>query len=204
MARLEEARALADSWHRGQTRKGSDIPYVDHVLAVSALVREHGGTEDEAIAGLLHDALEDAPDQGEAERRRGDILRAFGRVVLSIVEACTDAAPAERTTERALEGEGRVVAHRTRKARYVAHLSDASGSVLLVSAADKVHNAGAIVRDLRAVGPEVFDRFSGKRAGTLWYYGALLAALEARVGDEPRIATLVRELGQLVGEMRER
>jgi hypothetical protein len=179
--RSDEALDLAHAWHRDQKRKGTQIPYVGHLLAVSALVLEHGGTEEEAVAGLLHDALEDAPAQEEAIARRGEIRHRFGEGVLSIVEACMDAEPAGKARERTLEPEAKTVAYRARKTRYVEHLAEAPGSVLLVAAADKVHNAGAIVRDL-----------------TLWYYRAVLAGLEARVGEEPRIAGLVRELGRLV------
>jgi len=201
--RYEEALRLAHAWHRGQTRKGTDIPYVEHILAVSALVREHGGSENEAIAALLHDALEDAPDQDEADRRREEMLRRFGAAVLSTVEACTDAEPAAKAPEKDLDDEGRCEAWLARKKRYVDHLGGASGSALLVASADKVHNAGTIVQHLHAIGPRVFERFNAKREGTLWYYRTVLAALEAKVGDEPRIAALVRELGPLVREMQE-
>ena len=172
-----------------------------HLLAVSALVLEHGGTEDEAIAALLHDALEDAPDQEEADRRREEIRQRFGEGVLGIVEACTDAEPAEKQRERTPDETLRMERWRARKARYLGHLRDAPGPVVLVCAADKVHNAAAIVRDLRAVGASVFDRFTAKRDGTLWYYEQVLAALEKRVGEEPRIAALVWELSRLVEEM---
>ena len=201
--RYDEALDLAHAWHRGQKRKGTEVPYVSHLLAVSALVLEHGGTEEEAVAGLLHDALEDAPSQEEADARRGEIRYRFGEGVLSIVEACTDAEPLGKTRERALDEDGRRAAWRTRKENYVAHLAHVRGSVVLVAAADKVHNAGAIVRDVRALGPGVFDRFVGRQDGTLWYYGEVLTALEARVADEPRIAPLIRELTRLVGEMGE-
>jgi (p)ppGpp synthase/HD superfamily hydrolase len=201
--RYQEAVELAHAWHRGQTRKGTDIPYVEHVLAVSALVREHGGSEDEAIAALLHDALEDAPDQPEADRRREEMLRRFGAAVLSTVEACTDADPAAKAGEKDLDDEGRSAAWLVRKKRYVDHLGGAARSALLVASADKVHNAGTIVQHLHAVGPRVFERFNAKREGTLWYYRTVLAALEAKVGDEPRIAGLVRELEPLVAEMSE-
>lgn len=201
--RYDDALRLAHQWHRGQKRKGTEVPYVAHLLAVSALVLEDGGTEDEAIAGLLHDALEDAPNQEEADARRGEIRHRFGEAVLAVVEACTDAEPLSKGAERELDGDARREAWRGRKARYVEHLGHVPGAVLLVAAADKVHNAGAIVRDVRTGGPAVFDRFVGKRDGTLWYYRQVLAALEARVGDEPRIAALVLELGRWVGEMGE-
>ena len=199
--RFDEALDLAHAWHRSQKRKGTEIPYVGHLLGVSALVLEHGGTEDEAIAGLLHDALEDAPDQEEADYRRGEIRHRFGDAVLAIVEACTDAEPDERQRARVPDPGERLAKWRARKARYIEHVRAAPGAALLVSAADKVHNARAIVRDLGAVGRAVFERFTGKRDGTLWYYRELSAALNGRVADEPRIANLVRELARLVEEM---
>jgi (p)ppGpp synthase/HD superfamily hydrolase len=199
--RYDDALVLAHSWHRTQGRKGTGTPYVAHLLSVSALVLEHGGTEDEAVAGLLHDALEDAKDQQEADARRDKIRHRFGQGVLDVVEACTDAEPRAKQAEAKLQGDGRRKQWKVRKTGYIDHLARATASVLLVSAADKVHNASAIVRDLTADGPEVFSRFVGRREGTLWYYGTVLRALESRAGDEPRIEGLVRELGRLVSEM---
>jgi len=167
--RYDEALDLAHAWHRDQKRKGTGIPYVAHLLAVSALVLEHEGTEEEAIAGLLHDALEDAPDQEEADRRRCEIRRRFGESVLSIVEACTDAEPSAKALERSLEPGAKRAAYQDRKSRYIEHLPAADRSARLVAAADKVHNAGAIVRDLHAIGLAVFERFMAKRELTLWY-----------------------------------
>ena len=200
-ARYDDALLLAHQWHRDQKRKGTQVPYMAHLMTVSGLVLEHGGTEDEAIAGLLHDALEDAPNQEEADHRRGEIRHRFGAEVLAIVEACTDAEPFGKDAERKLDEEGRREAWMTRKQAYVAQLGVVGGSVLLVAGADKLHNARAIVRDVAAHGPGVFDRFVGRRDGTVWYYRAVLAALEARVGDEERIGPLVRELGRVVGGM---
>lgn len=198
--RFDDALDLAHAWHRDQKRKGTEVPYVGHLLAVSALVLEHEGTEDEAIAALLHDGLEDAPSQDEADTRRAAIRTRFGDAVLAIVEACTDAEPAEKRRERGPDEE-RLATWRARKRRYIEHLRAASRSALLVSASDKVHNARAIVRDLGMVGPAVFDRFTGKRDGTLWYYRELCAVLSARLGDEPRIENLARELARLVTEL---
>ena len=199
--RFDEALRLAHEWHREQIRKGTGIPYVAHLLAVSALVLEHGGTEEEAIAGLLHDALEDAPKQEDAIQRRAAIRQEFGDRVLAIVEACTDADPDGKGAEKRLDEDGRREAWMARKAAYVAHLGEVGSSVLLVAGADKLHNARAIVRDVEEHGPVVWERFVGERQRTIWYYQEVLRALEARVREEPRLGPLVRDLGRVVRRM---
>lgn len=200
-SRYAEALALAQRWHLTQLRKGTEIPYIKHLEALADLVAQHGGTEDERIAGLLHDSLKDAPTQEEAERRRGEIRARFGDGVLAVVEACTDAEPEARGAERALESTARFEGWMDRKWRYVEHLRTAAPSVLLVAAADKVHNADAIVKDPGTVGRAVFHRFKGERHGTLWYYRSLWAMLALRAEDEPRIGGLVGELEVLAREM---
>jgi (p)ppGpp synthase/HD superfamily hydrolase len=187
--------------HGRQTRKGTTIPYIQHLLGVASLVLEHGGDEDQAIAGLLHDVLEDG---GEAHAAAiGD---RFGARVLAIVHGCTDGTA---------EGKAAVTdpgARRRdwlrRKQAYLNHLAHASDEMLLVSGCDKLHNARAIVADLERpdVGRSVFDRFTGGRDGTLTYYrllgdlftqrGAAMApALEREIehmdvlaGGQPRAA----------------
>ena len=184
------ARALvfATELHAAQPRKETDIPYISHLIAVAGIVLENGGNRDHAIAGLLHDAIEDCPEDypGGVAGLRRDIDREFGPAVLAIVEGCTDAETNPKPPWR------------ERKERYVAHLEYVPDDVLLVSCADKLHNARAIVADLRVVGTAVFDRFSGGRDGTLWYYEAL-AEVFGRRG--PR--DLAAELGRIVGTMRE-
>ena len=159
--RVEEAMLLASRWHRGQTRKGTDVPYLFHLLAVAALVAENGGDEDQVVAALLHDAIEDAG--GDAARE--EIRRRFGADVASIVDGCTDADTVPKPPWR------------SRKERFVAGLADASPRVRLVVAADKLHNAESTLRDLKRSGPSVWSRFRGGRDGTLWYYAAVLEAL---------------------------
>jgi hypothetical protein len=185
--RLGQALAWADELHADQRRKGSDVPYVAHLLAVAALVLEAGGSEDEAIAALLHDAAE---DQG-GRALLAEIEQRFGPRVASIVEACSDS----------LEPRGAAKAPwRERKEAYLAHLArERDDGALLVSLADKLANAGAILRDLRdpAVGDGVFDRFNGGREGTLWYYRAL-ADTFARL--RPRWL-LTHELEHVVAEL---
>lgn len=178
--RFADALHYACQLHASQVRKGTTIPYVAHLLGVASLVLEHGGDENEAIAALLHDAVE---DQG-GPPTRAEIARRFGEGVAVIVDGCTDA----NTTPKP--------AWRERKERYIAHLPHASPSVRLVSAADKLHNARAIVRDVRTVGDAVWGRFTGGKAGTLWYYRALADVFHA-VGPD----ALAAELARVVAEM---
>ena len=161
--------------HAAHYRKGSGIPYIYHLLGVSSLVIEFGGSEDQAIAGLLHDVIEDCG------AHHGPRIRAeFGDNVARIVLACTDGT-AEEKAEHA-DAEARRLDWVRRKQAYLAHLAEADDEVLLVSGCDKLHNARAIVQDLQdpAVGEAVFGRFSGGRDGTLWYYTSLQGIFTAR------------------------
>jgi (p)ppGpp synthase/HD superfamily hydrolase len=176
--------------HAKQHRKGSDVPYVAHLLGTAALVLEGGGTEKEAIAALLHDAIEDTHVPADKIRRR------FGRKVSGIVVACTDVSPGKnkpRTSEN----------WRKRKERSLAHLHapDVSVSVLRVRAADALYNARSIVADLRRTGPEVWLRFHAGAVDQLWYYRSLSIVLTDRfpgyLSDELRAT--VREMEQLAG-----
>jgi len=183
---FERALGFATRLHARQVRKETDIPYISHLIAVAGLVLEHGGGRDQAIAGLLHDAIEDCPPDypgGRAQLKR-DLEREFGPAVLAIVEGCTDADIDPKPPWR------------PRKEAYLAHLAHAPAAVRLVSCADKLHNARAIVADLRVMGPALFERFTGKREGTLWYYRALAAEF-ARGGPEH----LAAELGLTVETM---
>jgi (p)ppGpp synthase/HD superfamily hydrolase len=182
--RLAAAAELAFRLHAAQRRKGTAIPYISHLMAVSALVLEHGGDEEQAIAALLHDAIEDCGAEQEA------VIRArFGPRVGAIVRACTDAEVSPKPPWRA------------RKEACLAHLEHAPTEALLVSACDKLHNARAILADLRAEGPSVFARFTAGQKGTLWYYAALAAAfrrlLPGRLAEElaREVATLWAEAG---------
>ena len=185
-SRFENALVFAAQLHREQRRKGSNVPYVSHLLAVAALVIEHGGDEDEAIAALLHDAIE---DQG-GPTARDRILRRFGEPVTRIVEGCSDS----QTTPKPPWKE--------RKRVYIAGIGEKSASVRLVSAADKLHNARCILSDYRTLGEEVWRRFEGGREGTLWYYGAVVEAL-IQAGRTPLVDELERvggEIGRLAGK----
>lgn len=148
----------ASGLHRRQWRKGTKIPYLSHLLAVSSLVLEHGGTEQEAIAALLHDAAE---DQGGRERLE-EIRAHFGEGVASIVSDCTDAWTEPKPAWRA------------RKEAYIAGLAHKPSASLRVSLADKTHNAESLLRDYLREGEETFRRFNGDADGTRWYYAALV------------------------------
>jgi (p)ppGpp synthase/HD superfamily hydrolase len=156
--RFEAALVFATQKHSGQTRKQSPVPYVAHLLGVTALVLEAGGDEDQAIAALLHDVVEDcggAPVLAEVRQR-------FGERVANIVDGCTDTDQDPKPPWRA------------RKQDYLRHLQQGGEDVRLVSVADKLHNVRSILADYRQMGEAVWERFNGRRDGTLWYYRALV------------------------------
>ena len=178
--RFEEALRFAIRLHAKQIRKGTTIPYVAHLLSVAGIAIEYGADEDEAIAALLHDAIE---DQGGAAIR-DEIRQRFGDKVVDIVNGCTDAEIFPKPPWQA------------RKEAYIAHLRDASPSVRLVSAADKVHNIQTIIKDYRATGNTLWGRFKGGKEGTLWYYRSLVSTFREG-GSTP----IIEELDRLVTEL---
>jgi len=178
--RFEEALLYAAQLHAGQTRKGTDIPYISHLLGVTSLVLQHGGDEDQAIAALLHDGPEEAGGRATLE----EIRRRFGDRVADIVEGCTDSWTTPKPPWR------------ERKEAYVAHVRMAPAEELLVSAADKLHNVRTIVSDYRVVGESIWSRFTGGKQGSLWYYRALAEVLQARF-----TSPLVEELDRVVTEL---
>jgi (p)ppGpp synthase/HD superfamily hydrolase len=178
--RFDAAFLLASELHRTQMRKSSMIPYLSHLMAVSALVLENGGTEDEAIAGLLHDAVEDQGGQSTLERIRAE----FGRDVAEMVRALSDTDQTPKPPWRA------------RKERYLDDLEDASLSVLRISAADKLHNVRSMVRDYRAFGEELWNRFSAPASDQIWYYRALAEVFRRRLGG-PLASDLSRSVSDL-------
>jgi (p)ppGpp synthase/HD superfamily hydrolase len=178
--RLEDALVFATRLHTGQFRKGTSIPYISHLLAVASLAMEHGADEDETIAALLHDAVE---DQGGAETR-SDIQQRFGERVAFIVDGCSDCEGTPKPPWR------------ERKERYIAHVHTAHQSIRLVSACDKLHNARALLVDYRSIGDRIFDRFNGGKQGTLWYYRSLVEAYR-----EGGSSILVEELDRVVSEL---
>lgn len=187
--RFDKALLYATHVHGGQVRKGTPIPYIAHLLAVSATVLEYDGCEDMAIAGLLHDAVE---DQG-GEPRLADIRNRFGDRVADIVHSCSD------TVANTSAGQQKEDWN-TRKKRYVEHLSLVDEDTLLVSLSDKIHNARSILRDLRKpkIGKTVWDRFKSSRADTLWYYRELATAFQRRLKDRSARLQLANELGEIV------
>lgn len=181
--RFAEALVWATQLHARQRRKGSDTPYIAHLLAVTALVLEHGGSEDEGIAALLHDAVE---DQGGAPTL-ALIRERFGAAIAATVAGLTDTDEVHKPSWR------------PRKERYIAHLRTAPYSVRLISAADKLHNARSVLTDFRAHGEGVWAKFTGGRDGTLWFYRAVLdALLAASRPEEMRLNALLEELAEVV------
>jgi (p)ppGpp synthase/HD superfamily hydrolase len=181
--RFASAMAYAHNVHQGQYRKGTRIPYIAHVLGVAAIAMEYGADEDEAIGALLHDAAED----GGGEATLAEIRARFGDAVGEIVLGCSDSLVEDP--------EDKLPWH-DRKENYLAHLENASQSVCLVSAADKLHNVRAIIRDYHQHGDEVWRRFQGGRDGTLWYYETLAHTLVRRYHSQ-----LTRDLQQAVDEL---
>lgn len=188
-SRFEEALVYAARAHGRQIRKVADdekgsapeVPYVAHLLAVASLVLEHGGNEDEAIAALLHDAIED----GGGPARREDIRFRFGDEVVRIVDACSDS---EGEPKPPWDG---------RKRAYLRHLvATTDGSVRLVTSCDKLHNARAVLADYRALGAKLWGRFNGGREGTIWYYRSLADEI-ARGGPHAVASELDRAVTEL-------
>jgi (p)ppGpp synthase/HD superfamily hydrolase len=178
--RFNEAFLYAAEKHATQKRKKTDVPYISHLMSVAALVLEAGGGEDEAVAALLHDVVEDCGGHPVLE----EIRSRFGDRVADIVDGCTDAYATPKPPWKA------------RKLEYLDHLRQAAEDVRLVSTADKLHNVRTILADLRNDGDSVWERFSGRREGTLWYYRAVLDVL-----SEGKPNRLVEELHRVVSEL---
>jgi (p)ppGpp synthase/HD superfamily hydrolase len=177
---FEKALIYATRVHGGKLRKKTKVPYIGHILGVTAIALEYGANETEAIAALLHDAVEDG---GGAKRLR-DIERKFGKKVARIVEGCTDSDQTPKPPWR------------ERKDNYIAHLKRAPASTRLVSAADKLHNARAILHRLRQEGDDLWSRFTGGKEGALWYYCSLVSAFRKHASDE-----IIDELDRVVTEI---
>ena len=171
--RFDHAVKFAHKVHRSQPRKGTTVPYVSHLLSVAGLVLESGGDEDLAIAGLLHDAVEDAEDIS-GEEMSVLIRSEFGDRVADIVDGCSDA--------KSSPG-GSKPPWKSRKKAYIKHLSSASIDVLRVSIADKVHNARSIATDQDRFGAVVWDRFTSTSEESRWYYTSLRDIYKERISD---------------------
>lgn len=186
--RISAAFALAALVHEKQTRKSTDIPYISHPMAVAAQVAVWGGSEDQFIAALLHDVVEDGGAQYMPV-----IEKHFGKHVLDLVMACSDAAPQRGQPKGAwIE----------RKEKYIANLRSAADEVLLISAADKWHNLASILADAKQLGEVVFDRFirqdferTDKKKMVLWYYKEIISVYrERKVAAAPELDSLLDEI----------
>ena len=178
--RFISALSYAAQVHSRQIRKRTERPYIGHLLGVASIVIEYGGDEEMAIAALLHDAVE---DQGGLARLR-EIRKKFGKRVAHIVDGCSDSYSEPKA------------AWLERKREYIARVEGESPEVRLVSAADKLSNARETLLELRVHGDSVFDRFAGKKRGTLWYYRELVCAFR-RAGSNPLIEELERVILEL-------
>jgi (p)ppGpp synthase/HD superfamily hydrolase len=174
--------------HMSDTRKGTQIPYISHLLQVSGLVLEFGGTEDEAIGGLLHDAAEDAGGEPILAYIRAE----FGEAVEKIVRENSDSIT-ESKTEKA--------PWRERKEHYLTGIAHKSPSALLVSVCDKIHNVRALNHDSRTLGEAHWSRFNAPKPDLLWYYQSLVEEFETRIIDDPRLASPVKLLRQEVAAL---
>jgi (p)ppGpp synthase/HD superfamily hydrolase len=179
-SRFNEAMTYASKLHSSQKRKSTDVPYLSHLLGVTALTLQFGGDEDQAIAALLHDAVE---DQGGL-KTLDEIEKKYGRRVARIVDGCSDSYnfPKKPWLER--------------KKEYIKKLETEPPETRLVSLADKVDNARAIILNLREEGRSTWNKFKGGREGSLWYYREV-SAVFSRLGNDP----LTHEFARLVAEM---
>jgi len=185
---FEEALAYAARLHAGQRRKGSDTPYISHLLAVTAIALDHGATEHEAIAALLHDAVE---DQGRQETLV-EIRRRFGDQVASIVAACSDTDESPKPPWR------------ERKEAFVERLRTEPYSVRLVVAADKLHNVRDMLGSYRVKGEDLWSNFNGRRDGTLWYYRAVVDALVgAAEPRETQLQAIIDEIARTLAALQQ-
>jgi len=186
--RFGEAFTFAEGLHRAQRRKGTDIPYVSHLMAVAALVLEHGGDEDQAIAALLHDAVE---DQGGLETLQ-EIRSRFGARVAQLVMSCTDGVAREGAPKPPW---------RERKLAYVEKLSTLAPEAALIITCDKIHNLSCLIADVQREGPSTLARFN-RPASLAWYYEAVAAGLEPHRERAPvrRLQDLARTFCALIAE----
>jgi GTP pyrophosphokinase len=180
--RIVEAMFAAAQIHATQGRKGTKIPYLSHLLGTCSIALEYGADEDQAIAALLHDAIEDGRPTDAARKT----VMSFGDEVGRIVEGCTDSDAHPKPPWR------------ERKEAYLARLAGEDQAILLVSASDKLHNARSIVRDLREVGEGPWARFGPAKHEVLWYYRSLVTAFRANPAHTP---ALIDELDRTVTEM---
>jgi (p)ppGpp synthase/HD superfamily hydrolase len=183
--RLHKALALAFKLNGHDARKKSTVPYLAHLLAVCALVQHDGGSEDEAIASLLHDTLEDKPE----EINREEIRQYFGEYVLKIIEVSTD-------TPKDYAG-GQKPPWKERKEAYLEHIRQTDPSLLRITIADKIDNARAILADLQRLGDQVWEKFNAGKEDQLWYYRSCVDAYDLSGYSGP----MLEELRSLVDKL---
>ena len=184
--RFEDALVYATRIHANQVRKVSGSPYVEHLLGVAGIALAHGADEDEAIGALLHDAVE---DQGGAPTL--EVIRSrFGERVAAIVDGCSDTDETPKPPWK------------QRKLAYIDSVVDASRSVLLVSASDKLHNCRSLEEDYRRDGEQLWQSFTGRRDGTLWYFRSLVDAYRA-TKPTGRLGELIDELDRTIKRLEE-
>ena len=179
--RLDDALVFTADQFRGKFRKGTGVPYLTHLLAVAGMVGEGGGDEDQQIAALLHDWLEDIPGASQDE-----LTRRFGPRVNRLVVAVSDCMGAPKPPWK------------ERKEAYIAHLYDQPGEIKLISVADKLHNCRSIVVDLKTLGPRIYDHFNSGRDGALWYYESMIPAFEANGWDHWLLEQYRYEVSELL------
>ena len=182
--RFHEALALASRLHEDQCRKGNAAPYISHLISVASIVLKSNGSEDQAIAALLHDALEDQADKISAQ----EIEDRFGDKVRNMVVSCSDETCSARKT----------IPWRVRKEKYLGHLPDISPEEMLVVVADKLDNARDINLNYLTLGEQLWDRFSGNKTGMIWYQQALGEVMRGwlerpEVKENPRLGSLIHE-----------
>jgi len=178
--RIVDAFAFTYELHRTQVRKGSKVPYITHLMGVAAIVGRHGGDEDQFIAALLHDAVEDQGGRDTLER----IRERFGDAVAAYVEGCSDADTDPKPPWQ------------ERKEQFIESMKKASPGLKLIIAADKLHNTRALVSDLHEKGNAVWDLFRAGREGSLWYYAEMVRALSAD-WSHPLLRELAEEVDVL-------
>lgn len=183
--RLFEALQLTFKLHGSDARKAGNIPYMAHLLSVCAMVQQDGGDEDEAIAALLHDALEDKPEFIS----RDEIIGLFGERVVKIIDVSIDTPPDYQGGEKP--------PRRQRKEAYLAHIHSVEPGLLRVTISDKVYNARSILADYERVGDKLWERFNAGRDDQIWYYQSAVAAYDEAGFQGP----LLEELRHLVFEM---
>ena len=180
--RFVAAFRMAARLHARQRRKAKEVPYLAHLMGVASLVLEAGGDEDMAIAALLHDAVEDQGGLPVLE----DIRKEFGDRVARIVKQCSDSFDAVKGPWE------------PRKQQYIAGVRSAPADTRMVSTADKLHNVREILSDFRLHGDAVFNRFTGRKKGTLWYYRSLAEAFAESDPNQELVRELVRTVNELL------